>query len=277
MRIRQRVVTATLAGVRWHVPIMRTQTLRCIVHATTVALVLAIPTLAAAQPPAAQPQQPPPPPPPHEGSAEFSFVGTTGNSSTASIGLGGEVIDRPGLWELSGKVAYVRNKTESELKAESIALTTKAARKLTPRASAFGRYVYLHDRFAGIESRNGIEGGLSYLLVDAAPHKLIVDGGLGYAHETRVVGPNLSSAVIPTGALYTFTLSKTAEISDDARAVFSLADSADWRFANIASVTAKLNTLLSLKLANTVRFVNAPATGFEKTDTITAIALVAKF
>jgi hypothetical protein len=30
-------------------------------------------------------------------------------------------------------------------------------------------------------------------------------------------------------------------------------------------------------LSNTVRFVNAPVPGFEKTDTITAIALVARF
>jgi putative salt-induced outer membrane protein len=220
---------------------------------------------------------PKPPPPPHEGSAEFAFVGTTGNSSTRSIGLGGEVIDRPGRWELSAKVAYVRNETESDLKAESIALSTKAARALTARLSAFGRYVYLHDRFAGIESRNGAEGGLAYILVDAAPHKLTVDGGVGYAHESRVSGPNLSTATVPAGALYTLKLSETAEIGDDGRFVFSLSDGDDWRYANVASVTAKLTTLLSLKLTNTVRFVNAPVPGFEKTDTITAVALVAKF
>jgi putative salt-induced outer membrane protein len=253
---------------------MRTHIVVPPIHAVLVAILLS-PASAAAQ--ATPAQQPPEPPPPHEGSAEVSFVGTSGNSSTTSIGLGGDVIARPDPWELSARVAYVRNEAESDLKAESLALTTRVARKLTPRTSAFVRYLYLHDRFAGIESRNGIEGGLSYLLIDAAPHKLIVDGGIGYAHETRVVPPNLSSAVVPAGALYTYTLSKTAEISDDGRFVFSLADSADWRFANIASVTAKLTTLLSLKLANTVRFVNAPAFGFEKTDTITAIALVAKF
>ena len=39
----------------------------------------------------APPQQPPPPPPKTEGSAEFAFVGTSGNASTQTIGVGGEV------------------------------------------------------------------------------------------------------------------------------------------------------------------------------------------
>ena len=253
---------------------MTTQPARYILGTLAVPLLLMTPRFAGAQTAAASTASPPPP---HEGSAEFAFVGTTGNSSTESIGLGGELIDRPGPWELSAKVAYVRNESESELKAESISLTTKAARALTMRLATFGRYVYLHDRFAGIEGRNGVEGGLAYVLVDAAPHKLTVDGGVGYAHESRVSAPDLSTPTLPTGALYTFKLSETADISDDARFVFSLSQGDDWRFANVASVTAKLTTLLALKLSNTVRFVNAPVPGFQKTDTITAIAMVAKF
>ena len=57
----------------------------------------------------------------------------------------------------------------------------------------------------------------------------------------------------------------------------SFAESSDWRTANIVALTAKLTTLLSLKVSNTVRYVNAPVAGFEKTDSITSVALVAKF
>jgi len=53
-------------------------------------LLLALsPTMALAQAPA------PAPPPAREGSVDFAFIGTTGNSSTQTIGLGGEVIVRP--------------------------------------------------------------------------------------------------------------------------------------------------------------------------------------
>ena len=43
------------------------------------------------------------------------------------------------------------------------------------------------------------------------------------------------------------------------------------------AITARLTGLFSLKASNTIRYANAPVSGFTTTDTITAIALVAKF
>ena len=100
---------------------------------------------------------------------------------------------------------------------------------------------------------------------------------MGYANERRVIGDTLSNAVFTAGAGYKLKLSSTAELSDDARAIVSLEDGDEWRAENIAALTAKLTTLLSLKVSNTIRFVNVPTIGFEQTDTVTAVALVAKF
>ena len=158
-----------------------------------------------------------------------------------------------------------------------MALTAKAARTINPRTSLFVRYVYLRDEFSGIDNRNGVEGGIAYVLINAPPNTLTVDGGVGYAHETRVVPPNLSTATLPAGAVYKLKISENAELNEEGRFVFSLSDGADWRFSNIVSVTAKMTSILSLKCSNTVRFVNAPTPGFQQTDTITAVALVAKF
>jgi len=235
-----------------------------------------------AQTPAAQPQTPPPappppPPPPREGTAEFSFVGTSGNAETSAIGLGGEYIVRRQPWMLRGKVGYVRNESEGELKAEAFRGLFRISRTLTERLSAFGEYGYLHDRFAGIESRNTIDGGVTYAVLRPKPHQLDVDAGIGYAHENRVLGDNLSTAQALTGARYKFLLSDTAEISDDVRLSFSLSEADDWRGDNVAALTVKVASIFSLKVSNAVRYVNAPAAGFETTDVITSIALVAKF
>jgi len=220
----------------------------------------------------------PPPPPRRETTAEFAYVGTSGNSSTTSIGMGGEYIYRPDPWTFRTKAAYVQNESQGELSAESFDALFKAERTLGPRLSAFGRYGFLHDRFAGIEARNIIEGGLSYLIVNAAPQTLTMDASFGYAHETRVDPPDLSDPLLAIGAVYRLKLSEVADISDDARFSVALSDGGDdWRFANIASVNSKLNSFLSLKVSNTLRYVNAPSPNFRTTDTITAIALVAKF
>ena len=221
--------------------------------------------------------QPPPPPPPQEGAAEFSFVGTSGNAATSALGLGGEYIVRRTPWVFRGRVNYVRNESDDELNAQAFKTVLRTTRTLNPRLAAFGEYGYLHDRFAGIESRNTIDGGITYAVVRPQPHQLDVDAGFGYAHENRLVADDISTGQALLGGHYKLTLSETAEITDDVSLNFSLSDSSDWRTGNTAALTVKIAAIFSLKLSNVLRYVNAPVEGFETTDTLTSIALVAKF
>jgi putative salt-induced outer membrane protein len=232
-----------------------------------------LPGLAYAQ----APPLPPPSPPEREGSAEFAFVGTTGNSSTQTIGLGGEYIYRPSPWETKLKLSYVRNEAEDQLKAQSLLFALRAQRLIKPRLAGYGQYGYQRDRFAGILNRHTIEGGLLYSLAQGDPQKLTVDAGFGYANEQRLLGDNLSTATVGGGGIYTLKISATSDISEDAHVVCSLSEGRDWRFANAVALTAKVTTIFSLKVSNTIRYVNQPVVGFKNTDAITAIALVAKF
>jgi putative salt-induced outer membrane protein len=223
-------------------------------------------------------QAPPPPPPPKtEGSAEFAFVGTTGNTSTQTIGLGGVFIYRPSPWETKLNVSYVRSKAENVLSAQAFALTFRAQRPIGPRLSGYGQYGYQQNKFAGILDRHVVEAGLAYSLIEKAPHKLVVDAGLGYANEKRLQGTKLSTAILGAGGVYTWKISGTSELSEDGHFVFSLSNRSDWRYANALALTAKVTTAISLKLSHGIRYVNQPALGFKKTDALTSIALVAKF
>src|SRR5579862_1524665 len=234
-----------------------------------VLVALCIPA-ASARAQAAAPPPPPPPPPLTEGSAEFAFVGTTGNASTQTIGIGGDYIYRPSPWETRLKVRYVRNEADDEVKAQSFLFSGRVQRALRDGLSGFGQYDYQRDRFAGILNRNTVEGGVVYSAIDRAPQKLTVDASLGYANEKRLIGPDLSAGMFGTGAIYALKISDTSQLDEDGHFVFSLADSSDWRYANTVSVTAKLTTLLSLKVSNALRYVNEHVLGFKKTDLVTS-------
>jgi putative salt-induced outer membrane protein len=225
----------------------------------------------------AQPAAPPPPPPRQEGTAEFAFVGTSGNASTQTIGLGGEYIYRPEQWVITNKTAFVRNKSESTLTAETFSYLFRAARTISPRLSGLGQYDYFRDEFAGVLHRHSLLGGLQYKLVDLPMHALIVDGGLGYVKEHRSVGANVSSAAWSAGAGYRWKLSPTAEFSDDVRLVGLFSTPGGWRLQQAAAITARVTKTFSLKVANTIRYVSDPVPGFKNTDTSTSVALVAKF
>jgi putative salt-induced outer membrane protein len=222
-------------------------------------------------------QEPAEAPPIREGSAELSFVGTSGNTSTNSLGAGCAIVYRPEEWELTAKTAYVRTRSSAVLSAEAFDTTLRAARSLTPRVSAFSRYGHLRDRFAGIAHRHGIDAGISVRVVTAERHELTVSGGAGYSSERRVVAPDVNSAVVPLGVLYEVRLSDTARVGNDLAFVASLQDAGDRRFTNVATLTARLTSQLSLKVSNTARHLSQPAPDFEPLDTVTAIALVATF
>jgi len=238
-----------------------------------VLLCLPLPALAQAPPAAAAP----PPPPKQEGSAEFAFVGTTGNASTQTIGLNGELIVRPEQWVITNKAAFIRNESESELTAQSFGYLFRAARTISPRLSAFGEYGYFRDEFAGIAHRNALVGGVSYKIVDLPKHLFFADAGLGYINERRLKGDDVSSATWSLGAGYKWKISETAEFTEDFRMTGLFADASDWRIFQAAAVTARLTKLFSLKVSNTVRYAHAPVPGFKDTDTNTSVALVAKF
>ena len=234
-----------------------------------------LPLPALAQAPAAPAA--PPPPPRREGTAEFAFVGTTGNASTQTIGLNGELIVRPEQWVITNKASFIRNESESELTAQSFGYLFRAARTLSPRLSAFGEYAYFRDTFAGVAHRNSLVGGLSYKLVNAPRHLVFADAGLGYMNEQRLEGDDVSSATWSLGAGYKWKISDTAEFTEDVRMTGLFADASDWRVLQMAAVTARLTTLFSLKVSNTIRYAHAPVPGFKATDTNTSVALVAKF
>jgi putative salt-induced outer membrane protein YdiY len=187
-------------------------------------------------------QAPPQPPPRREVKAEFALVNTTGNASTQSIGTGGEVIYRPTPFVFNAKAAFVRNEAEDVETAKSLATLLRGARAITARLQVYAQHGYLSDRFAGINHRNLVDGGIAYVLAQTARHIVSAEGGLGYLIEDRRTGLNLT-----------------------------------WRLSQTAALTARIATAWSLKLSNQIRFVNDPVPGFEDTDSVTSAALVLSF
>lgn len=238
-------------------------------------LLIAVAVNARAQaPPAAQPAAPPPL---WERKAEVSLVATGGNTDTQTVGLGGSLVWRPTPWTTEAKVAFVRSEADDVKTAESFTADFRQARALSARLEAFGRFGFLSNEFAGINARSTIDGGVGYKVIETTVHTLRVDAGLGYSHEDRLEGPDLSFPAMNFGAGYKWQISPTADITEAPLFTASLEDTGDWRFGNSLSLTAVIAGVFSLKATHELKHANAPVPGFEKSDTLLSIALVAKF
>jgi putative salt-induced outer membrane protein len=232
-------------------------------------------TTALAQAPPAQ--APPPPPPRFEGSAEMSLVSAAGNSDTQSLGLGSTLTWRPDPWITNAKVSFIRSETDDIETARALLAWLRQGRLLTPRLDVFGRVEYLADEFAGIDNRFTVEGGVGYKFLDTSRHLLRTDLGLGYANESRLVGEDLSTALLNLAGLYRLKFGENATVENGSLYSQSFDRSEDWRFRNAFAVTAAMTRLLSLKLSHEVKYVNSPVEGFEKTDRVLSAAVVTKW
>lgn len=234
-------------------------------------LIIGVPLSARAQTPAA----PPEPPPRLEASAQFTFLSTTGNASSQSLGAGGDVTWRSDPWTYNAKSIFAQNETDGDLSARSFAGLFRASRKINERLSGYAQYDFLRDVFAGVEQRHIVEGGVSYLTVDRARHRLRLDAGLGYLYE-NAPDDHFDSATLSTAAAYRFAISQTSEFTYEPRLLLTLADAGAWKYDQVAALTVAMTDILSLKVAHTIRYSAEPPEGFETTDTIAAVSLVAK-
>jgi putative salt-induced outer membrane protein len=221
------------------------------------------------------PAAPPEPPPRLDASAQFTFLDTSGNASSQSLGAGGALVWRPDPWTYSVKAIFAQAENDDELSARSFAGLFRSSRALDERLSVYGQYDFLRDVFAGVEQRHVIEGGASYLAVDTPVHRLRFDAGLGYLYQ-RNPDDHFDSMTLSVAAAYRLAISKTSEFTYQPRILLTLADAGAWKFDQDVALTVAMNTLLSLKLAHTLRYSADPPDGFKTTDRILAISVVAK-
>jgi hypothetical protein len=128
------------------------------VYMLVLAAFVAIP--AGAQTPAAAP--PPPPPPLWDTQVGASFVGTKGNSDTASTGADFSAHRRGLIWQIESTATVVRTDTDDLTTAERYLGLVRVQRKLTPIVGVSVGEKAERDRFAGIDFRSILDGSLSW-------------------------------------------------------------------------------------------------------------------
>ena len=83
-------------------------------------------------------------------------------------------------------------------------------------------------------------------------------------------------ATLSLGAGYRLEISPTSEFTYEPRYLLPFADTGDWKFDQDVALKVGLNSFLSLKVSHTLRYTAEPPEGFEKTDRILAVSIVAK-
>lgn len=237
--------------------------------------------LAQETPPCPCPEPPPPPPPVWFGKLNFSFLSTSGNTDTTSIGGAAEVNYNPKPWLFTFKGAYLYSSTEGETTAQATTLGLRASRDLTERLDVFAGAGYLRNTFSGINNLISLDAGAGYKLFNTPTQFLRVEGGLGWTNEEDiilgVVQDSRSYMNARAAVAYKWQFTKSAAFTNDFGFLLDLDDTDNWFITNKAAITADISKIFALQASWTLLYRNQPVLGFDNTDTATAVGIVAKF
>ncbi|MGE5276532.1 MAG: YdiY family protein [Acidobacteriota bacterium] len=233
--------------------------------------------VALGQAPCPCPPAPEGPPPLWTGKAELSYVATSGNTDTSSLGAGFELNYKPAPWTFTLTGAYLRASSGGDLTAETLAGSLRGARGLTPRLDVFAAALYYRNRFAGVDSRYGGEAGAGYKIIDEKTLRLRAETAVGYTREDRIDFEAINYATARAGLDFGWKFSKSAELTELVSWTDNLKTTSDWFLSSTTALTANLTSVFALKASYTYLYDNVPVDDFAKRDTITSVALVAKF
>ena len=237
--------------------------------------------LAQTDPPCPCPEPPPPPDPLWFGKVNFSFLSTSGNTDTTSIGGAAEVNYNPKPWLFTVKGAYLYSATDGIVTAESTVFGMRASRDITDRLDVFAGAGYLRNTFSGIDSLWSVDGGAGYKLFKGPTQFLRVEGGVGWSSEKDIIDdiilPARDYANIRAAIAYKWQFTKTAAFTNDFSYLLDLDDTQNYFITNKAAITADISKVFALQASWTLLWRNQPVPGFGHTDTATAVGIVAKF
>jgi putative salt-induced outer membrane protein len=246
-----------------------------LVFMLVLAVFVAIP--AGAQPPAPAAAPPPPPPPLWDTQLGASFVGTKGNSDTASTGADFSAHRRGLIWQIESTATAVRTDTDDVTTAERYLGLVRVQRKLTPIVGVSVGEKAERDRFAGIDFRSILDGSLSWALVKDPRWTLDAATGIAWLHESRTDGTTLDDPVGNFQLLSRIPFTTAGDTTQRFTYYPDFKNTSAYRTEAEITAQAAMAAHLALKIGYLFRYSNDPVPGFKKTDNTTTASVVLRW
>jgi putative salt-induced outer membrane protein YdiY len=249
--------------------------MRLTISRATLLLFLAAATPASAQAPAAP--APPPPPPLWDAQIGASFVGTSGNSDTASTGIDFAAHRRGAVWQIESAATAVRTNSDDVTTAERYFGMVRAQRTLTSIVGVTSGVKLERDQFSGLDLRSVLDAGLSWALVHHPEWTLDGLTSIAWQHESRTIGDSTND---PVGVLQLLSRIPFGSAGDTTQRFTFYPDfttSSAYRSEGEITAQAAMSAHLALKIGYLLRFANEPVPGFKKTDSTTTASVVLRW
>ena len=230
--------------------------------------------LAVSRPTSAQPPADSPPPPLWDAQVGASFVGTSGNSDTASTGADFTAHRRGLIWQIDAAASVLRTSNQDVTTGERYFGMARLRRALTPMVGLSSGVKLERDPFSGLDARSITDAGLSWALVHQPRWTLDGVTSAAWLHESRTSGADVNDPVGVLQLLSRIPWSSTGETTQRVTYYPDFKITPAYRTEAEITAQAAMSPRLALKIGYLFRYSNDPVLGFKRTDTTTTASVV---
>jgi putative salt-induced outer membrane protein YdiY len=223
-------------------------------------------------------QTPPKDPPPlWDASLGASFVGTSGNSDTSTLGADASLHRRWPVWKMEATFSAVRTTDSGIQTAERYLGTVRADRRISTLLSFTAGERLEHDPLAGMDLRSVTDAGLDWALVHDTRWTLDGLTSLAVNHEQPVLGDGRNDPIAVLQAKSKIVLGPAADTTQRFTIYPDFSDSSAYRAEAEVTAQAAMNSRLALKIGYLWRRSNEPVPGFLKNDSTATASVVLRW
>lgn len=210
---------------------------------------------------------------------------TSGNKDSSSASILGDAVRATSEDKASLYINGLYAKTDDETTAKQLRFGGRYDHNLTPRVFGFGGLDFETNKFANLDWRSQVLGGLGYHVVKSDTTTFDVFGGLSYTHDkfdaaTLIddkVRNSFSYAGVYLGEESTHKLTETTTAKQKLSIYPNLTNQGEYRATFDAGVAVAMTKLLNLTVGLSVNYNSEPGAGFESTDRALTAGVAMKF
>lgn len=217
-----------------------------------------------------------PPPPLWAGQISASYVASSGNTNTSTVGASGELAWQPGPYKVVVGSEFIRTRTDDTLGSKRLGSALRAERTLPLRLSVAVEGSYYQDLPSGIRDQFAFNvGGLGHVL-KGEHRSLDVLLALTKTLENRVIAPDRDFFGGRIGLDFCYKPNEVLSVESGISYVRGFADPSNYRVKTSTAATVAFSGRFALKFSHQL-YRNKPDPGKRSTDQTMLASLVVRW
>ncbi|MCC6543012.1 MAG: DUF481 domain-containing protein [Nitrospirae bacterium] len=207
--------------------------------------------------------------------AQLSYVDSQGNTRLSSLLIVNTLKYTPVDYLIATwNIEALKASSEGESTAERYTTLLRLDYLIRSRMYSFADVSWLQDEFAKIDHRYYFGAGIGYKILAGPKHMLNTEAGINYTMDTYT---NHTDSDYMGGRIfgkYTYNITPTNKFEQAVEYLHDFDNSENFNVNSDTSLSAALNSMLSLKTSYKVKYDNEPVGGAKYTDRVLALSLV---